>query len=70
MTQRCEICGHLKPCTRRLYSYPTRHFEINCDECHKKHCEEVKNVTDRAIWEAIFIADCNREVSTQFKEGE
>ena len=65
MTQCCEICGQVKPCIRRLYSYPRRHFEINCDECHKKHCEEVKNVTDRAIKEGIFIADCNREVSTK-----
>lgn len=28
------------------------------------------NVLDRALWEAIFIADCNREVLTQFKERE
>ena len=57
MTQRCEVCGQIKPCTHRDYSYPTRHFEIDCDECHQKHRKEVR---DRALWEAIFIADCEK----------
>jgi len=52
MTQRCEVCGQTKPCTRRDYSYPTRHFEINCDDCHRKHREEVKKIKDRALLEA------------------
>lgn len=64
MTQKCEVCGQVKLCTRRDYSYPTRHFEINCDECHKKHCEEVKKVRDSAIWEAaqLFTMPFNREI--------
>lgn len=66
MTQCCEICGQVKPCIRRLYLYPRRHFEINCDECHKKHCEEVKNVTDRAIIEELssslsVVGECGEE---------
>ena len=70
MTQKCEVCGQIKPCIRRDYSYPTRHYEINCDDCHRKHREEVKKIKDRALWEAIFIADCNKAVSTKFKESE
>ena len=67
MTYYCEVCGQIKDCTRRDYLYPIRHFEINCDNCHEKHKEEVQLIRNRQKWESIYMREKEKDLEEQLK---